>query len=316
MSNYKVSVIIPVYNGYKYINECLKSVTSQIYNNLEIFIINDGSTDDSYTLLKEWSKIDSRIILFNNTNHGVSYSRNFAIENCTGEYLVFIDVDDIVHKNFINKLVNLIIKEDVDCAACNITSFKEQKDDNFPISKNQTIIYNREEALHAFFGPLHGYMANKIYKKDIIIDNKLKLNEKIAISEDLLFNCEYIKHCKSFAYNTEILYLYRQSENSAFNNFYNTHWFSILDAYSLLANNCFAMKSAETIILSNYLLLIEQAKYRKRLLLNNGILSPNLEQHEEFVYKNIHKISLKTIIKLVLFRIAPHIVMWYKRRNL
>lgn len=92
----KVSVIVPIYNAEKYISECIESITCQTYKNLEIILINDGSLDNSIKICKQYAKNDDRIKLIDVENHGVSYARNKGIEEATGEYIIFIDSDDII----------------------------------------------------------------------------------------------------------------------------------------------------------------------------------------------------------------------------
>ncbi|MBQ9920107.1 MAG: glycosyltransferase family 2 protein, partial [Clostridia bacterium] len=104
--NKKVSIIVPVYNVAEYLEDCLNSLVNQSYENIEIISINDGSKDNSLEILKTFAEKDLRIKVFDNENHGVSYTRNFGIKNCTGDYIAFVDSDDIVAKNYIEVLVN------------------------------------------------------------------------------------------------------------------------------------------------------------------------------------------------------------------
>ncbi|WP_259681110.1 glycosyltransferase family 2 protein [Limosilactobacillus fermentum] len=92
----KVSIIIPAYNAEKYLEQCLDSVCEQTYKNIEILIVNDGSTDSTGKIIEKYASKDSRIQFFHNENHGVSYSRNYAIEHSTGTYIAPVDSDDII----------------------------------------------------------------------------------------------------------------------------------------------------------------------------------------------------------------------------
>ena len=104
MLNKKISIIIPVYNAEKYLKCCLDSILNQSYKNLEIIIINDGSTDNSLKVIEEYKKNDNRIILISQKNQGVSKSRNNGLELATGDYIMFIDPDDWIHvSSFLKK---------------------------------------------------------------------------------------------------------------------------------------------------------------------------------------------------------------------
>ena len=96
-----ISIIVAVYNGEKYLRQCIKSIINQTYRNLEIIVIDDGSTDDSPNICDEWAKKDNRIKVIHQTNQGVSKSRNNALEIASGKYVSFIDQDDFVDNNYI-----------------------------------------------------------------------------------------------------------------------------------------------------------------------------------------------------------------------
>ena len=106
----KVSVVIPIWNTEKYLRKCLASVVNQTYKNLEIICINDGSPDNSLAILEEYAKKDSRIIIINQGNAGVSTARNRGLDIATGEYISFVDPDDWIESNTYESTVNLFEK--------------------------------------------------------------------------------------------------------------------------------------------------------------------------------------------------------------
>ncbi|MDY3343588.1 MAG: glycosyltransferase family 2 protein, partial [Lachnospiraceae bacterium] len=114
MDRPKVSVIIPAYNNETYIEKCLQSVTEQSYENLEILVINDGSSDRTEELIRKWQQADERIQLLTQINSGVSVSRNRGIDTATGTYLTFVDADDYIGKDYIRDLVNLAEEKNAD----------------------------------------------------------------------------------------------------------------------------------------------------------------------------------------------------------
>jgi glycosyltransferase involved in cell wall biosynthesis len=114
----KVSVIVPVYNVYEYIEKCLDSLVNQTYKNIEIILINDGSTDNSLDIIKKYQKKHENIIVINQENHGQGYARNKGIEKSNGEFIMFVDSDDYVDTDIVKKLVGSI--KDNDAVVCNI----------------------------------------------------------------------------------------------------------------------------------------------------------------------------------------------------
>ena len=113
-----ISIIIPVYNAESYIRRCLESVLSQTYKEIQVILVNDGSTDDTLSILEEYSRSDSRIQLINKDNSGVSKTRNIGIDISDGEYIGFVDADDYLEPEMYEKLYNAIKKTAADVACC------------------------------------------------------------------------------------------------------------------------------------------------------------------------------------------------------
>lgn len=150
----KVSVIVPVYNGEEYLRRCLDSIVKQTYKELEIILVNDGSKDNSLKIMEEYAKKDKRIIIIDKKNEGVSVARNTGIKKATGKYVTFVDCDDYLDLDMINKLYKAIIKENVQIVRCN---YKVHYRDNVKID----------------YGDLSRY-ANKLLDKDDISDDIIK----------------------------------------------------------------------------------------------------------------------------------------------
>ena len=160
-----VSVVIPVYNVIQYLTLCLDSVLSQTYRNLDILLIDDGSTDGSSKICDEYAKRDGRIRVFHTTNHGLSAARNLGIENATGEFLMFIDSDDWVEKNAVEILLELSMKTTSDIAvACfyrEFTNTSSQKKQCY-----ETQVVQGMDILSLFAsGMLSNVVWNKLYRK-------------------------------------------------------------------------------------------------------------------------------------------------------
>lgn len=224
--NNKISIIIPVYNVEIYLKQCIESVVNQTYKNLEIIIINDGTLDNSVSIIEQFSKNDERIILINQENQGLSGARNSGIKAASGEYLMFLDSDDWLHLETIEKCILKINLGKTDVVLFSYIkeylSFSEKKF-ILPFDK----AYDQEECiyLHQRIIGLNGKdLSNpeqadslvtawgKLYKSSIIKNNNIQFIDcKIIGSEDILFSTNCFYFVKSCFYINECLYHYRKT---------------------------------------------------------------------------------------------------------
>ncbi len=177
----KVSIIVPIYNSEKYIKKCIESLLNQTYEDYELLLINDGSTDITESIIDKYD--DDRIKYYKTDNQGIGKARNYGLEKSKGKYIVFVDSDDYVEKNMIESLVNKIESDDLDIAICDYykktkNRIKKEK----LISFSNTSISNNEEILLN----INLSVWNKIFKKSLITKNKLKFKEDIRY-EDIPF---------------------------------------------------------------------------------------------------------------------------------
>ena len=173
-----ISIIVPIYNASKYLNKCLDSLVNQTKKELEFILINDGSTDDSESIIKSYN--DSRIKYFKRSNHGIGKTRNFGISKSTGKYIMFLDSDDYLEENACEILYKKIDKERLDLVVCDfyrvvndskiiekITSFK-----NTSLKDNPNLLLNVNLA-----------PWNKIYRSDLLKDNNIKFIEDLKYED-------------------------------------------------------------------------------------------------------------------------------------
>lgn len=211
--NRKVSIIIPIFNGEKYIYRCLESIKNQTYKNLEIICIDDGSTDNTQEILENNKKNDNRIINIIKENEGVSIARNIGIKKATGDYITFIDVDDWIEEDWIEKLVICIENNDCDVVKGNyiknnangkiIKYGNLQNLDNIKLS-NEKIEILKE---YIVIGKLPAYTWTLLIKSEVI-KNKVFFEKNIPFMEDTIFyidllnkiNSIYICDLKSYHY--------------------------------------------------------------------------------------------------------------------
>lgn len=224
----KVSVIVPVYNADKYLSNCIDSILEQTYQNIEVIIIDDGSSDNSSSICDEYKKIDNRIDVYHNQNSGVSVTRNFGLNKATGEYVVFIDSDDICADTMIEKMVEAIEKEkDIDMAICGIGKFNIFPNITERLVHNSGLIsieeYLEKILLKESIGQYCGGPYNKIFKREMLIKNKILFDSGVSYAEDFMFNIKVLHFVKKLSICNEILYYYRENvpESLTFKNYHN-----------------------------------------------------------------------------------------------
>lgn len=210
----KVSVIVPIYNGEGYIHDCLSSIVNQTYQNIEIIIVNDGSTDHSEEIVKLYQEEDSRIVYVDQDNSGPSAARNNGISHSTGEYIAFVDSDDTVDQDYIAILVNKMIDSGADLACCGYTDISE-----YGTIKCSDFTFEGNVSVHSFIEMVckgtGGVLWSKLFKKNFIEKNKIQMDKKIFMSEDLVFVLQYAALCQSFVSVNDGLYNYnRFNQNS------------------------------------------------------------------------------------------------------
>ncbi len=211
----KVSIIIPNYNGEKYINKCLKSVIEQNYKNKEIIIIDDGSTDKSIQRINEIIKTnpEENIKLIKQNNFNASIARNEGLKNATGDYIIFLDSDDCLQKNIIEKEIEIIETTNADLLIGNYDIINE--DDKFVKQSREFSNDNevkKNEILNSL-ASLSPVPSNKVYKMENIKENNLYWGN-VKIGQDLNFYLKYLSTCKKVYTTTMNVYKYRIVNNS------------------------------------------------------------------------------------------------------
>ena len=233
-----ISIIIPVYNTAKYLPLCLKSVTSQSYSNIEIILINDGSTDESGSICDEWSAKDERIKVIHKENRGVCHSRNIGINIASGEWLMFVDSDDEITLNCLHTLSPGFDKSyDMIVGGYELTN--EKGETTYTINRNDIYIWDVDESLRDVYMPVYysynGYCANRLFRNNIVKEHNLRFNETIYSREDGLFLVQYLLKCKKkIYYSLESIYKYRQhssSSTSLFRSKYNPRIITGMDSH-------------------------------------------------------------------------------------
>lgn len=221
----KISVVIPVYNVMEYVGQCIESVCKQTYKNLEIIIVDDGSTDGSGEVCQEYAKKDSRIKLIRQKNSGVVSARNAGINLATGTYIGFVDADDWIDEQMYESLVEASDNYDL------ITSgyFKNYSNARDEICCFDIIpkgIYKGKEEMETIWGNMiywensfmRGFtvgICNKLFKLSIVKSFFSNISTKLQSGEDLVFLYYYILKCNSIKITHQVHYHYRMRQGSA-----------------------------------------------------------------------------------------------------
>lgn len=211
-----ISVIVPVYNVKKYLDACVQSIVNQTYRDMEILLIDDGSTDDSGDLCDKWLEKDARVKVFHKENGGICSARNYGLAHCRGEYIAFVDSDDMIDVNMMQHLYEAIKKEHADVAACYECAFINENEITTYYEDNQEIkVENHEQYLWHFNEHFRGattWVWNKLYTRECI--GNLDFDEKIKKMEDIVFSSKVAVNIKKCVWLPERLYFYRQREGS------------------------------------------------------------------------------------------------------
>lgn len=210
-----ISVIVPIYNVKNYLEKCVKTILDQDYKNLEIILVDDGSTDGSSELCDLLLEKDERIKVLHKANGGLSDARNYGFSHSNGKYIMFIDSDDYIHNEMVTKLYNSLISNNADLAICNYDFVDESGNlvkENKNIVKNE--VFNREDGYRKISESDNYYYVtawNKLYKRDILASDTFP---KGRIHEDEFSVHHIFSKCNKIVSISDVLYYYVQRNNS------------------------------------------------------------------------------------------------------
>ena len=234
----KITVIVPVYNVENYLNKCLDSLINQTYKNLEIIVINDGSTDNSGKICQEYAQKDNRIIYIEKENGGQSEARNMGLDRMTGSYVTFVDSDDWVELDYVEVLYNKLIEYQADIAVGNYYSYNEQEGIfYFHIFGNSYYekVYDNVSIFENFYESEHMKnfalicVGGKLYKSDLFRELRFEVGK---LGEDGYLNQKIYLLAEKTIYLNAGLYAYRQREGSSSRSWTEKWMHALVDAMS------------------------------------------------------------------------------------
>ena len=215
MERKKISIVVPIYNSEKFLSNCIESILNQNFQDYELLLINDGSTDSSLSICQKYFESNrNKIKLFNNNNYGCSISRNFGIEKAQGKYIVFIDSDDWIEKDMLYDMYQLAEKEESDVVLSG--AFYEYIDEKISIV---SIPEKTEESFFWFKDKnLVSMICSKLWRLDLIKEKNIRFNPKIKLAEDFVFNVSVLLEAKKISVLGKADYHYvLHDNNSVFN---------------------------------------------------------------------------------------------------
>lgn len=226
-----VSVIVPAYNCEKYIVDCVESVLRQTYTNLEVIIVNDGSTDKTGEIIREKYFPNSRCVIVEQTNGGVCKARNKGLDIAQGEYIMFVDADDLLYADAIESLYNLLNAVKADIASGELLHFDTAEDipgDNRKMTVGENVVWEGTEALKkSLEDHPHTYSScAKLYRRELV--QSVRFVEGRRVHEDSFFVFQCMLQCPTFVATNMPVYKYRTTPNSASRSAFSDKFLDIL----------------------------------------------------------------------------------------
>lgn len=310
----EVSIIVPCYNCQDTIRECYNSIKKSVNNVLshEIILINDGSADNTQHILKEIITNDNNVIVINQENKGVSAARNMGLKNAKGKYISFVDSDDSILEEYYTKMiVPMEENSNLDLIICDYSSSGLSNEDILNISIDN--IYEEGLKSKGSFEKLRGYIWNKIYKRNILVDNNIVFDEEVKFCEDLGFNLIYLKYAENVKIISEKLYRYdTQTTDASGNSSKKSTAFKIWDNLLSRENE---EKYKNVIKLEKYKYMIwglcEQLSEKGEI--QNKEYLDLLKKEKDFIIENKSLLGRKFELLFRLMRISPIFVKCFYR---
>ncbi|MGM1055651.1 MAG: glycosyltransferase family 2 protein [Bacteroidota bacterium] len=214
----KITVVIPVYNAQRYIRRCLESIIIQSYENFEVILINDGSTDSSKSILQKYITVDHRFRYFSQINAGPSVARNLGIKEAKGDYLSFVDADDWVSPDYLEKLITPMLNKDVDLVCAGYYEVNPRFPQGLKLNDFQQALFNtninKQTYQSNLFNGVSGVLWGKLFKNEIFKETNIQLHPKLRLSEDLIAVLEYSRFIDKIYIIPDSIYFYNRLDES------------------------------------------------------------------------------------------------------
>lgn len=308
-----ISIIVPVYNTEKYLYKCCDSILKQEYNDYEVLLIDDGSTDQSANICDYYASIDNRFKVIHKTNSGVSSTRNLGIEKSTGEFITFIDSDDYIAIDYLNQLIKHNSYDLVVGGSTNIN----KNDEIISYSLNNQIKVEENDNFIKLFNTIDKSLIldapwNKLFRRSIIMNSNIRFNTDLNYGEDKLFILNYIIHCRNIIQLKNNSYYYRNEQDKKYilSSEYRLKWVLLIEkSYNQLYkkyniaypySNCDSFKTFLIHNLSLYIHTLFKEKQKLTFIINNLGVVFNLLEKYKVARNNCN--SKKTLLLYFLYK--------------
>lgn len=300
MKNQLISIIVPVYNVADYLDECMESIVNQTYQNFELIVVDDGSTDGSSDICDWWQKKDTRIKVIHTENYGVSRARNIGLSKVTGDYVGFVDADDWVELDTYECLLQAALTMNADASGGGY--IREEKDGGIvTLRKDAPKVFSRTQILREIFSCdnpklLYWELCDKLFKRELI--NGISFDEDIGAAEDKLFFWKIMQRANNFAYVPLFKYHYRMRDGSAVHSGITPKVLTSLYAERRIWHMCQEeQEDLRKLILRNYMssllvttcqmLLYDAKQYKKDIIANQKELRVNLSKIPAITWRRL-----------------------------
>lgn len=337
----KLSVVIPVYNAQFYLENCIESILNQNFEDFELLLINDGSTDSTLDICQEYERKDKRIRVFNKTNSGVSDTRNYAINKIKGEYVLFIDSDDWIENNTFGSLFEVVDSNNPDLIIFGISIDVESEKNNinsilnyYKRSSWKTKKEIQDNVYNLFEKALINSSCNKLYKSKILLNNNIRFKNSF-VAEDTEFNLDYLVHTKHVEVLDNCFYHYmKRIQNKSVTSIHYEDSFSRYVEVHKKMKNLFLINNKldpdieqilRNTMVSQYLSVIfkvfkstnsSKNWIQKRKFLNSGINNALIK--DTLIHARVYSIKEKIFRRLIankFYLISNYIYIINKKRN-
>lgn len=280
-----ISVIVPIYNVDKYLEQCLSSLANQTYKNIEFLLIDDGSTDKSASICDKWANCDDRFKVFHIKNAGVSNARNLGLTKAVGNYIGFVDSDDWINHDMYEKMLSEMLKTESDiCCGGYIEEFSNHQ--NISLAKYKAAVYTRNEALEQIFScdvPKHTtwVLWDKLFKKEFVTN--IRFTGNIVNGEDMLFLWQAMKSIKTFSLLPLYGYHYRMRPDSMVHTTMTKKHLTVIEAFKqvwIMSQN--ETKTVHKLI-NNYYMMYAITIGRKMLLLDRQSYENDIKEIQKYL---------------------------------
>lgn len=321
MENQLISIIVPIYNVEKYLKECIESIINQTYKNIEIILVDDGSPDNCGKICDEYSQKDKRIIVLHKENGGLSDARNKGIDIAKGDYLTFVDSDDFVNIDYIEKLYNSIKFNNTKLAQCGISKVNENNEIIEKLNYDENYIKTSHEILNELYGKHlieNVVVWNKMYAKELFENIRFPVGK---IHEDEFTTYKIFYSVDRISLLSDCLYNYRQTNESIIGKKFNKKRLNLLEA---LEERMDSFKNRNEIDLYEKTLkfYIEQLRLYyikvKKYIENSKEIQQDIKRKYKIEYKKFMKVKEKTfkeMLKAKIFYFCPDLYYIIKKNK-